>query len=110
MSVLEDLKPGLRLDGIVPGELVTVIAAQPHGPDVIERPAVGRLTRFGGCLTSVPRMYIILRKNDEHQLGATRSSALRPERPARFPSWERASGRDRWQWLDRHRRRLQSDP
>ena len=36
MSALEDLKPGLRLNGIVPGELVTVIAAQAHGPDVIE--------------------------------------------------------------------------
>jgi superfamily II DNA or RNA helicase len=46
MSALEDLKPGLRLDGIVPGELVTVIAAQPHGPDVVEltyKTADGRL-------------------------------------------------------------------
>jgi len=46
MSALEDLKPGLRLDGIVPGELVMVIAAQPHGPDVIEltyKTADGRL-------------------------------------------------------------------
>ena len=36
MLPLEDLKAGLRVDGVVPGQLVTVIAAQMHGPDVVE--------------------------------------------------------------------------
>jgi len=34
--LLEELKPGLRLDGLIPAEVVTVIAAQAHGADAIE--------------------------------------------------------------------------
>jgi len=33
---LEELKPGLRLDGLIPAEVVTVIAAQAHGADAVE--------------------------------------------------------------------------
>src|SRR4051812_16088009 len=36
MSNLEDLKPGLRLAGVIPGQNVSVIAVQPHGTDAIE--------------------------------------------------------------------------
>ncbi|MEU7329802.1 DEAD/DEAH box helicase [Streptomyces parvus] len=34
--LLEELKPGLRIDGLVPTEVVTLIAAQPHGRDAVE--------------------------------------------------------------------------
>ena len=36
MSKLEDLQPGLRLAGVIPGQNVSVIAVQPHGSDAIE--------------------------------------------------------------------------
>src|SRR3954454_16389317 len=36
MSKLEDLQPGLRLAGVIPGQTVSVIAVQPHGLDAIE--------------------------------------------------------------------------
>ncbi len=36
VSKLEDLQPGLRLAGIIPGQNVSVIAVQPHGGDAIE--------------------------------------------------------------------------
>ena len=36
MSRLEDLQPGLRLAGVIPGQNVAVIAVQPHGADAIE--------------------------------------------------------------------------
>ena len=36
MSKLEDLQPGLRLAGVIPGQHVAVIAVQPHGPDAVE--------------------------------------------------------------------------
>ena len=36
MSKLEDLKPGLQLAGVIPGQPVSVIAVQPHGGDAIE--------------------------------------------------------------------------
>jgi len=36
MSKLEDLQPGLRLAGVIPGQNVSVIAVQPHGPDAVE--------------------------------------------------------------------------
>ena len=36
MSKLEDLQPGLRLAGVIPGQNVAVIAVQPHGDDAIE--------------------------------------------------------------------------
>jgi superfamily II DNA or RNA helicase len=35
MSKLEDLQPGLRLAGVIPGQNVSVIAVQPHGDDAI---------------------------------------------------------------------------
>lgn len=34
--LLEELKPGLRIDGLIPSEVITVIAAQAHGADAIE--------------------------------------------------------------------------
>jgi superfamily II DNA or RNA helicase len=33
---LEEVKPGLRLDGLIPAEIITVIAAQWHGTDALE--------------------------------------------------------------------------
>ena len=33
---LEELKPGLRVDGLIPGEVITVIATQWHGTDALE--------------------------------------------------------------------------
>ena len=33
---LEELKPGLRIDGLIPAEVITVIAAQWHGTDALE--------------------------------------------------------------------------
>ena len=36
MSKLEDLQPGLRLDGVIPAEIITVIAVQWHGADALE--------------------------------------------------------------------------
>lgn len=33
---LEDLKPGLRIEGVIPGDVITVIAAQWHGSDALE--------------------------------------------------------------------------
>ncbi|MFI1240691.1 helicase-related protein [Nocardia salmonicida] len=33
---LEELKPGLRIDGVIPAEVITVIAAQWHGSDALE--------------------------------------------------------------------------
>jgi SNF2 family DNA or RNA helicase len=36
VSKLEDLQPGLRLSGVIPGQNVSVIAVQPHGDDTIE--------------------------------------------------------------------------
>ena len=34
--LLEELKEGLRVDGVIPGETVSLIAVQPHGPDAVE--------------------------------------------------------------------------
>ncbi len=34
--LLEELKPGLRIDGLIPAEVVTVIYAQWHGADAVE--------------------------------------------------------------------------
>ncbi|WP_369227312.1 DEAD/DEAH box helicase [Streptomyces sp. R39] len=34
--LLEELRPGLRIDGLVPAEVVTLIAAQPHGGNAVE--------------------------------------------------------------------------
>jgi hypothetical protein len=36
VSKLEDLQPGLRLAGVIPGPTVAVIAVQPHGADTVE--------------------------------------------------------------------------
>jgi superfamily II DNA or RNA helicase len=36
MATLENLKPGLRLAGVIPGQTVSVIAVQPHGSDAVE--------------------------------------------------------------------------
>ena len=34
--LLEELKPGLRINGLIPAEVVTVIFAQWHGTDALE--------------------------------------------------------------------------
>ena len=34
--LLEELKPGLRIEGLIPAEVITVIAAQWHGADALE--------------------------------------------------------------------------
>jgi len=34
--VLEELKPGLRIEGLIPAEVITVIYAQWHGSDALE--------------------------------------------------------------------------
>lgn len=34
--LLEELKPGLRINGLIPAEIVTVIAAQAHGANTVE--------------------------------------------------------------------------
>lgn len=34
--LLEELKPGLRIDGLIPAQAITVIAAQWHGGDIVE--------------------------------------------------------------------------
>lgn len=34
--LLEELKPGLRVDGLIPAQVITVIAAQWHGSDTVE--------------------------------------------------------------------------
>ncbi|WP_131769973.1 DEAD/DEAH box helicase, partial [Candidatus Protofrankia californiensis] len=34
--LLEELRPGLRVDGLIPAEVITVIAAQWHGSDALE--------------------------------------------------------------------------
>ncbi|QAY71610.1 helicase-related protein [Xylanimonas protaetiae] len=34
--LLEELKPGLRISGLIPGEVITVIAAQQHGVNALE--------------------------------------------------------------------------
>jgi SNF2 family DNA or RNA helicase len=36
VSKLEDLHPGLRLAGVIPGQSVSIVAVQPHGADVVE--------------------------------------------------------------------------
>ncbi|MDO5500825.1 MAG: hypothetical protein Q4F67_14215, partial [Propionibacteriaceae bacterium] len=33
---LEELKPGVRVDGIIPGETVNIVAAQWHGTSAVE--------------------------------------------------------------------------
>lgn len=34
--LLEELKPGLRVDGLIPAEVITVVFAQWHGTDALE--------------------------------------------------------------------------
>ena len=34
--LLEELKPGLRINGLIPAEVITVIYAQWHGTDALE--------------------------------------------------------------------------
>ena len=34
--LLEELKPGLRIDGLIPAEVITVIAVQWHGSEALE--------------------------------------------------------------------------
>lgn len=34
--LLEELKPGLRIDGLIPAQVITVVFAQWHGTDALE--------------------------------------------------------------------------
>ena len=33
---LEELKPGVRVEGVIPGDVVTIVAAQWHGTSAVE--------------------------------------------------------------------------
>ena len=44
--LLEMLEPGVRIDGLVPGQSLTILATQSHGADAVEityKDAAGRL-------------------------------------------------------------------
>ncbi|MFE7093724.1 DEAD/DEAH box helicase [Streptomyces erythrochromogenes] len=64
--LLEELKPGLRIDGLVPAEVATLIAAQPHGADAVEL----TFKTAGGALDQ----RIVFRK-DEERLSVARSGS-----------------------------------
>ena len=36
MAILEELKPGVHLKGLLPGKLVTLIEVKPYGATVVE--------------------------------------------------------------------------
>ena len=40
--LLEELKPGLRIDGLIPAQVITVVFAQWHGTDALEGKPVSR--------------------------------------------------------------------
>ena len=66
MSKLEDLQPGLRLAGVIPGQSVSVVAVQPHGADAIE------LTYKTGAGELGQR---VLGRDAERQLAVARAQA-----------------------------------
>lgn len=58
---LEDIASGLRLSGVIPGDTVTVIAAQLHGRDAVEltfRPTVGHIDQRVLYRADEPRLQI----------------------------------------------------
>jgi superfamily II DNA or RNA helicase len=54
---LEEVKPGLRLDGLIPAEVITVVAAQWHGRDALE---LTYKTTAGGL-----GQQVVFRKNED---------------------------------------------
>jgi superfamily II DNA or RNA helicase len=62
--LLEELKPGLRIEGLIPAELVTVVYAQWHGSDALE---LTYKTTSGGLGQQV------VFRNDEGKLGIART-------------------------------------
>ncbi|MEU3345866.1 DEAD/DEAH box helicase [Streptomyces sp. NPDC006700] len=64
--LLEELKPGLRIDGLKPAEVVTVIAAQWHGANALE---LTYKTAAGGL-----DQRVVFRK-DEDKLSVSRSGS-----------------------------------
>ncbi|MEU9275435.1 helicase-related protein [Streptomyces sp. NPDC048342] len=64
--LLEELRPGLRIDGLVPAEAVTLIAAQPHGGNAVEL----TFKTAGGVLDQ----QIVFRR-DESRLSIARSGS-----------------------------------
>lgn len=70
---LEELKPGLRLQGLIPAEVVTVIAVQWHGGDALE---LTYKTTVGGL-----GQQVIFRKN-EAQLDIAQSGSRPFDAPA----------------------------
>ncbi|EIV91755.1 helicase-related protein [Frankia sp. QA3] len=62
--LLEELKPGLRVDGLIPAEVITVIAAQWHGADALE---LTYKTTAGGL-----GQQVVFRK-DQDKLGVART-------------------------------------
>ncbi|MER5601661.1 helicase-related protein [Streptomyces sp. NPDC002265] len=64
--LLEELKPGLRIEGLIPAEVVTLIAAQPHGGNAVEL----TFKTAGGALDQ----QIVFRR-DEGRLDIARSGS-----------------------------------
>lgn len=71
--LLEELKPGLRIDGLIPAESVTVIAVQWHGTDALE---LTYKTSAGGL-----GQQVVFRK-DEDALGVAMSGSRAFDAPA----------------------------
>ncbi|MFC7360146.1 helicase-related protein [Nocardioides astragali] len=63
---LEELKPGLRIDGLIPAEVITVIAAQWHGTDALELTYKNPSGGLG--------QQVVFRK-DEHKLAVAQSGS-----------------------------------
>ncbi|WP_326545191.1 helicase-related protein [Mycolicibacterium sp. ND9-15] len=71
--LLEELKPGLRIDGLIPAAVVTVVAAQWHGTDALEltyKTAAGALGQQ------------VLFRTDEAKLGVAQSGSRAFDAPA----------------------------
>ncbi|MFF0064721.1 DEAD/DEAH box helicase [Streptomyces sp. NPDC005279] len=71
--LLEEFKPGLRIDGLIPAEAVTVIAAQWHGANAVE---LTYKTAGGGL-----DQRVVFRK-DEDKLSVAHSSSRAFDAPA----------------------------
>ena len=87
--LLEELKPGLRIDGLIPAEAVTVIAAQWHGADALEltyKTAAGRPRPAG-------------RRSARTRTSSSVAAGRQPRRSTRPPSTSSSSPRrsgSRW--------------
>jgi superfamily II DNA or RNA helicase len=71
--LLEELKPGLRIDGLIPAAVATVVAAQWHGTDALEltyKTAAGVLRQQ------------VLFRTDESKLSASQSGSRAFDAPA----------------------------